>query len=180
MIKKNILNYFNKSPRHGQKASPSQIVGFSDWTDEKRAHELPSSSRRNARNEGSAIRLRPAYDPLTTFVRENLICVLSSAAVESSGASQQRVRTSRSPFKNVRGKTRLTTNRIGKGIDDQIDGDFSASDSLILAIWREKRGRPFPERSSKEENVRDNGETFKNDTARIFKLKTQRPRRQRQ
>ena len=49
MIKKNILNYFNKSPRHGQKASASQIVGFSDWTDEKRVHKLPSSSRRNAR-----------------------------------------------------------------------------------------------------------------------------------
>ena len=88
MIKKNILNYFNKSPRHGQKASPSQIVGFSDWTDEKRAHELPSSSRRNARkhherfNNGktSSFRVHPrarvtlstqrsAFDPLTIYQR---------------------------------------------------------------------------------------------------------------
>ena len=66
MIKKNILNYFNKSPRHGQKASASQIVGFSDWTDEKRTYELPSSLRRNAQNvtndqkaEKDRFRVRP-------------------------------------------------------------------------------------------------------------------------
>ena len=40
--------------------------------------------------------------------------------------------------KNVRGKTRTKTNRIGKGNRRPSRRNFSASDSLILAIWREK------------------------------------------
>ena len=85
MIKKNILNYFNKSPRHGQRLPPHRLWGFPIGPTRRERTNFRHPFEETHENITS--RRRSANDVSYAKSHLRIVVVNSTAAVESTGAA---------------------------------------------------------------------------------------------